>query len=267
VGTPSGTEILSVINNWYSFDVTDLVQLWVASPSANKGLILKYVDGPSVEYNFASSQYSENALRPKLTVTYIPPLPTVVRMYLPIVAKNHPAWVCNDEYIQDPDFEIGPTGSPWRQSSISGYELLVCDKDRAFSGQYFAWLGGYNNANDELYQNITVPIPTSSSYAVLSFWYYLYSQDNIPGSDNFSFYIKDPTNGAILVQVAQIDNTHITGGYMQYLYQFTPTDLEAIRGVDGKIQVYLQMTTNEQSPTAILIEDVVLKVCQQLGEK
>jgi len=266
VGTPSDTEILSVIDNWYSFNMTDLMQLWVANPDANKGLVLKYIDGPSVEYNFASSQYSAIILRPKLTITYIPPSPAA-HMYLPIVVKNHPAWVCKDDYIQDPDFEMGPTGSPWSRLSGGGYELIVCDKNLAFSGRCFAWLGGYNNANDELYQNITVPIPTNSSYAVLSFWYYLYSQDNIPDSDNFTFYIKDPTNGAILVKVAQMDNTHTTGGYMQYLYQFAPADLEAIRRVDRKIQVDLQMTTNRQSPTTILIEDVVLKVCQLLGEK
>jgi hypothetical protein len=61
---------------WVVWDVTDLVADWAAGGLANNGLLIKLVDG---QEDFAvsgplfpSSRYSVAALRPKLTVWYVP---------------------------------------------------------------------------------------------------------------------------------------------------------------------------------------------------
>jgi hypothetical protein len=62
---------------WYTFDVTQLVQSWVANPASNRGMILLALPGNSNannEVRFASSEYTDRTLRPQLSVTYwIPP--------------------------------------------------------------------------------------------------------------------------------------------------------------------------------------------------
>jgi hypothetical protein len=62
---------------WLVWDLTDLVADWASAGMANDGVLLKLVDaeedldapGPA----FASSTYADPALRPRLTVWYVPP--------------------------------------------------------------------------------------------------------------------------------------------------------------------------------------------------
>ena len=62
---------------WLVWDLTDLVGDWASGSLANDGVLLKLADadedldapGPA----FASSTYADPALRPRLTVWYVPP--------------------------------------------------------------------------------------------------------------------------------------------------------------------------------------------------
>ncbi|MGM0510676.1 MAG: DNRLRE domain-containing protein [Thermoplasmatota archaeon] len=66
---------------WYSWDVTDIVDLWITNSRENNGFILQpgqYSSGDDYMY-FRSSNYSDPELRPKLTLSYSseidPPVP------------------------------------------------------------------------------------------------------------------------------------------------------------------------------------------------
>ena len=64
---------------WESFDVTSAVRNWVSGASPNNGVILKGGDGSgNVSYDFASSEYFDVALRPRLTIRFqtVTPTPT-----------------------------------------------------------------------------------------------------------------------------------------------------------------------------------------------
>jgi hypothetical protein len=66
-------QVITVASRWYTFDVTQLVETWVADPASNRGLIVLAEPGDSqtnFEVHFASREYTDRALRPQLTVTY-----------------------------------------------------------------------------------------------------------------------------------------------------------------------------------------------------
>jgi hypothetical protein len=58
---------------WHEFDITSLVEDWIANPSLNQGLVLKADPGPHTEYALAASEHSIQSWRPKLIVTYASP--------------------------------------------------------------------------------------------------------------------------------------------------------------------------------------------------
>ncbi|MGQ9567272.1 MAG: DNRLRE domain-containing protein [Anaerolineae bacterium] len=85
---PTDLITMTTVNTWYEWDVTEMVQDWVFTPGANKGLTVRVVDHPEtpVEYLFASSEYPTENLRPKLVVRYRlgpPPTATPVPTHTP----------------------------------------------------------------------------------------------------------------------------------------------------------------------------------------
>lgn len=74
---PTSAVSTTVSNNrqYYSWDITQMVQLWVANPLANEGVLL-VGDGLSVQYQFRTSEIDSPDLRPYLVVTYLPSAPS-----------------------------------------------------------------------------------------------------------------------------------------------------------------------------------------------
>lgn len=73
---------------YYTWDVTQMAQFWVANPLANEGVLL-VADGLNVQYQFRTLE-SPN-VRPYLVVTYLPsaPSPTPTRSATPTVTLAH----------------------------------------------------------------------------------------------------------------------------------------------------------------------------------
>jgi hypothetical protein len=68
---PSDTVPLSTLGQWYSFNVTGMVQQWVNNPAVNYGLLLRGVnEGQPIEYMFFSSDSGESERRPILRIEY-----------------------------------------------------------------------------------------------------------------------------------------------------------------------------------------------------
>lgn len=69
-----------VVNEgWYTWDVTDLARSWIRGEQTNFGMMLRdatgYQDGNRDDREFASSQETVTALRPKLKIVYNPDVP------------------------------------------------------------------------------------------------------------------------------------------------------------------------------------------------
>ncbi len=90
-GSRAGETYIWTSDAWFSFDVTQLVQGWVKTPSSNYGLILRANPSTSdILYDFvasdaapASQSASAQAYRPELIISYW----SKNRVYLPIVVR------------------------------------------------------------------------------------------------------------------------------------------------------------------------------------
>jgi len=67
----------------YTIDVSDLVRHWVAHPGENFGMAFKGGQGGSVEYRFASAEYSDTSKRPLLRISYAAASQTATRTPTP----------------------------------------------------------------------------------------------------------------------------------------------------------------------------------------
>ncbi|MGQ9665813.1 MAG: DNRLRE domain-containing protein, partial [Anaerolineae bacterium] len=69
--TYSDRKAVEVLNTWYSFDVTGMVQDWVRSPAQNYGVMLWATGETYTQYDFVSSDNQEYpSQHPRLIVTY-----------------------------------------------------------------------------------------------------------------------------------------------------------------------------------------------------
>ena len=175
-----------------------------------------------------------------------------------------PTPICIRNYIGNPDFETGDA-NPWILSGRT--KIADQDPNPYTGGRYSAWLGGYNDGCDDLHQDVSVPTDLIS--ATLTFWYDMYTKDNVPDSDHFNVYIRNatppeacPTETSILVRIAEMDNSDATEGYVRYVYSFTENNLDAIRRAGGNIQVYFEVTTDREDFTNVFVDEVTLEVCR-----
>ncbi len=101
---------------------------------------------------------------PTATPTSTPtPTPTPTATPVPL-----PTPICY-EVIQNGDFEAA-SPDPW-QESPAGVIYSQAEGAQARSGTRSAWFGGYANAHDWLYQEVTLPYNVDS--LTLTFWVYL----------------------------------------------------------------------------------------------
>lgn len=86
-------------------------------------------------------------------------------------------WLTTNSLVNG-DFEQGYVG--WTEYSSGGFELIYGDVSWAHSGSWLAYLGGYDDAVDQLYQDVTI----SASEPYINFWGIIDSED-ICGWDYF----------------------------------------------------------------------------------
>ena len=146
------------------------------------------------------------------------------------------------------DFESGTGG--WTQSS-GAFPIISSDATAAHAGSGFAWLGGYNNALDNLQQVVT--IPSTARSATVRFWYRIETQETLPTNfDNLALTVRNPTTGNILATLTQLTNANATQGWVQ-----SPSfDVTAYKGMTIRLQ--FSATTDASLLTNFFVDDVTL---------
>jgi hypothetical protein len=130
-------------------------------------------------------------------------------VYLPLLFKGS---ACEDtQLVQNSGFESGD--AIWAQASGS-YDIIGYAQQGYYphSGYWSAWFGGYDDADDRLYQ--TLSVPSGVSAARLTFYLYVYTTDSLfVPFDYFSLELQNASGGT-LESFAVADNTDAGGWYV-----------------------------------------------------
>jgi hypothetical protein len=186
-----------------------------------------------------------------------------VKIYLPVIMKSSSSGNCTDyEYdldivdssgcndtqvVQNGGFESGNT--IWVQSS-GLYDIIGQYYPR--SGSWSAWFGGYDSADDQLYQ--TLSIPTGISSARLVFYLYVYTTDSTSTPyDDFHVELQDASGGT-LEDFLWADNTMSSSSWWMGTMEWS--DFSSHAGQTRRL--FFQGTTDSSYYTNFFVDDVTL---------
>lgn len=146
------------------------------------------------------------------------------------------------ERIVNGGFESGT--SPWVQSSANGYQLI--DGTRPHAGTRSVYLGGYNNANDQIYQTITVP-----SNGTLTYWWYMTTQETSHPWDYMRVRLYN-TSGTLLTTLRTWSDGSGAGTWRQ--------DSLSLASYAGQtVRVHFSATTDGSLTTSFFVDDVSVR--------
>jgi len=157
--------------------------------------------------------------------------------------------------IQNPGFESGNT--VWIQES-GIYDIITQSSEApvsAHNGSWFAWFGGYSNAFDVLYQQITIPSPATQAY--VQFWYYIATQETSGQNDFMTVEIRRNGDNALLKTLKTFTNLDSTLGWVQS-QQFDVTEF-----ISQAVRLRFAATLDGTYNTNFIIDDIALMA----GEK
>jgi len=112
---------LQADRSWVSWDITGLVQEWVAAPATNHGLMILTEGNVSVQYDLASSEWSPSEFRPYLDIEYVVARPTAT----PDITET-PAATATPAHTATPTATLlPPEGTHVFQQGASDYQGCV----------------------------------------------------------------------------------------------------------------------------------------------
>lgn len=154
--------------------------------------------------------------------------------------------------VANGDFESGAVS--WTQTSgLAGVDIITNDPNTAHSGNWYAWLGGYNSGTDTLTQDVTIPADATS--ASLQFWYRIdtFETSTTAVHDTMTVSLADPSSGATLATLASFSNLDDTTGLW---VRSTAYDVTAFQG--RTVRLKFSALNDSANITSFLIDDVSL---------
>jgi subtilisin family serine protease len=146
------------------------------------------------------------------------------------------------ERVVNGGFENGT--SPWVQSSSGGYQLI--DTTRPHSGTRSAYLGGYNNANDQIYQTITIP-----SNGTLTYWWYMTTQESSHPWDYLRVRLYNTSGGLVATLRTWNDGSGAN------VWRQDTISLAAYAG--QTLRLHFSATNDTSLPTSFFVDDVSVR--------
>lgn len=230
--------------------------MWIKYGVSNVGYAATYIDYPS------SSPTSTPTSTPTPTSTHTPtatrpPGTMFPRSYLPLVAQGESVGPTptstpitpppqSVEMVLNGGFEDGQT--IWGGSSSEGYSLIY-ENERPHWGNWSAWLGGYENADDRIYQNVSIPSWAQS--ARLQFYLYVQSDETDSPYDFFHGELQT-ASGSTLQSFGEADNTWDNSNWHLITQEWN--DFSSHAG--SQRRVFFQGTNNFRFNTGFYVDDV-----------
>jgi hypothetical protein len=164
------------------------------------------------------------------------------------LAYNHETWGTGTaQILLNPGFEGGHTD--WVESRPTIIDNTATHEPR--TGDYKAWLGGTNNANDTLYQTLT--IPAGATAAQLSFYLRMVSTEGTTTAYDYLYIRVRDTAGALLATLGTITNRD-QNTYANYT--LVSYSMDAYIGQEARVS--FEATTDGSEVTSFLVDDTGL---------
>ena len=175
------------------------------------------------------------------------------KVYLPVVLKNY----VPGQLLRNGNFDTG-TFTPWR---IEGSPEL--DNQVYHSAPWSARLAGYNDAEDYVYQEVTVP--SDATEVTLDFWYRVSGND--PDPDEVLCYAILDSEGDVEF-AGECPALYLLEPQDQWLNNLqlvvSGTDLTPLLG--QRVLVLFAGGTNATNPSTAWVDDVSFKVTRAPGQ-
>ncbi len=155
----------------------------------------------------------------------------------------------DDELLKNKDFDLGPTPA-WLEDSQGGYDLIqhqddVNETDSHTPG-YLVYMGGYNNAADELYQTVT--LPADASTATFSCYLKIATLETAGANDVLRMRLLD-SGGSNLLDIAQYSNQDADASWT-----LKEWDISVSSWAGQQVRFYLDVNTNESDTTSFFVD-------------
>jgi hypothetical protein len=151
------------------------------------------------------------------------------------------------ERIVNGGFEDGVTG--WLQSSAGANNLISVFNPH--SGTWGAYLGGANQADDKVTQQVALPA-TAVSITLTAWWAIATEEQNV-GFDKMTVSVLKP-DGTLLADLLSVDSSATVN-----LWEQAVLDLAGYRG--QPVIVQFRATTDASNLTDFYLDDVSLIAC------
>ncbi len=176
---------------------------------------------------------------PTPTTIAATPTPTVI-------APTPTPTPVSGQLISNGGFENG--GSGWTESSSGGYEIV--DTSKPHTGTKSAYLCGYNNCTDSIYQTIT--IPSNATTVTLTYYDYISTQETSHSYDFFTAQVRDSSGNVLKTLQSLSDGSGLNNWYKSTF------DLSSYKG--RTVQIYFKGTNDSSNPTDFYVDDVSVTV-------
>ena len=182
------------------------------------------------------------------TLTYTTYLPLILRNY----PRQEPACVEGQDLLGNGGFEGGPGSAPWVQVKNGASDLI--SNTQHYSGTYSAWLGGRNNADEEVLQSFVVPYYTRA--VTLTFKRLVTTQEVEPTEyDHFEFVLENQVGNEVSPQV--------TLNNLSANRDMWVVETAAFSGLNNwgnrRLRLSVKGMTDNTLPTSLFVDDVSLQ--------
>lgn len=171
-------------------------------------------------------------------------------LYLPLVLNKYDP----NQLLRNGNFDTG-TFSPWLADI--GSPALTSQVYR--SAPYSVRLAGYNDAEDYVYQEVTVP--SSATEVILDFWYRASSTDPSAPEDHMCVEVLDSNGDPVVEDIwvcYGLYDVEPKGQWLNDQLVFTGADLTPLLG--QTVFVLFSGRTNATNPSTAWVDDVSFRV-------
>jgi hypothetical protein len=156
------------------------------------------------------------------------------------------------QVLANPGFDSGR--APWVEVSPSP-PIISIDTSLTFKAQtpsYFAWLALYDNAQEEIYQDVTLPLEATS--ITLSFYYAIFTDESTAAANDFMYVAYQPMGGPTPITLATFNDNMATSTWTRFTVSL-PASLAG-----QTFRVSFRATTNASDYTGFMVDSVSLDV-------